>query len=96
MDIPAHIHLHETAHEVAEAQDNTGQRALEHLETPGLVSPFSQLVYAAGREHVSDVWVAGQYVLKDCVLTTLDQQAIIARAQQWGEKIQVADEHPEN
>ncbi|MCF6338106.1 MAG: TRZ/ATZ family hydrolase [Gammaproteobacteria bacterium] len=234
MDIPIHIHLHETAHEVAEAQDNTGQRPLERLEALGLVSPrlmavhmtqladeeinhlatrgvhvvhcpesnmklasgfcpvqqlldaginvalgtdgaasnndldmfgemrsaallskvvardasavsamqalhmatlggakalgletqigsletgkaaditavdlsaletqpvyhpISQLVYAAGREHVSDVWVAGQHLLKERVLTTLDRQAIIARAQQWRERIQMADEHSEN
>src|SRR4029077_8201729 len=27
--------------------------------------PVSQLVYAAGREHVSDVWVAGKRLLQD-------------------------------
>jgi 5-methylthioadenosine/S-adenosylhomocysteine deaminase len=27
--------------------------------------PLSHLVYAAGREHVSDVWVAGRQLLRD-------------------------------
>jgi 5-methylthioadenosine/S-adenosylhomocysteine deaminase len=27
--------------------------------------PLSHLVYAAGREHVSDVWVAGKRLLRD-------------------------------
>jgi hypothetical protein len=40
--------------------------------------------------------VAGQHLLKDRVLTTLDQQAIVTKAQQWGEKIQQADEHPDD
>ena len=66
------------------------------LETQPLFNPISQLVYAAGREQVSDVWVAGQHLLKDRVLTTLDQQSIIAKARQWGEKIQQANEHSDD
>jgi 5-methylthioadenosine/S-adenosylhomocysteine deaminase len=66
------------------------------LETQPVYHPISQLVYAAGREQVSDVWVAGKHLLKDRVLTTLNQQDIIAKARQWAEKIQVADEHPES
>ncbi|MDT8384947.1 MAG: TRZ/ATZ family hydrolase [Gammaproteobacteria bacterium] len=67
---------------------------LGRLETQPVYHPISQLVYAASREQVSDVWVAGQHLLKDRVLTTLDQRAIIAKARQWAEKIQAADEHP--
>ena len=37
---------------------------LSQLETQPLYDPISQLVYSAGREHVSDVWVAGQHVVK--------------------------------
>lgn len=66
------------------------------LETQPLFNPVSQLIYAAGREQVSNVWVAGQHLLKDRVLTTLDQSAIVAKAQQWGEKIQQADEQPDD
>ncbi len=45
--------------------------------------PCSQLVYAAGRECVTDVWVAGRQVVRDRTLTTLDAQAIGARARRW-------------
>lgn len=57
------------------------------LETQPIFNPISQLVYAAGREHVTDVWVSGKHVLKDNVLTTLDQETILDKAKQWGEKI---------
>ncbi len=63
------------------------------LETQPVYHPISQLVYAAGREQVSDVWVAGQHLLKGRALTTLNQQAIVNKARQWGKKIQEADEH---
>ncbi|WP_455198768.1 amidohydrolase family protein, partial [Kaarinaea lacus] len=64
---------------------------LTTLETQPLFNPVSQLVYAAGREHVTDVWVAGKHVLKDKVLTTLDQGTILKKAKQWGEKILAAN-----
>ena len=37
-DLPIHIHLHETAHEVAEASTKTGMRPLARLEALGLVN----------------------------------------------------------
>jgi len=37
---------------------------LSSLETSPIFNVLSQLVYAAGREHVTDVWVAGQSVVK--------------------------------
>ncbi len=79
--------------EIGKAADITAVD-LSALETQPLYHPISQLVYAAGREQVSDVWVAGQHLLENRVLTTLDQQAILNKARQWGEKIQQADEHP--
>ena len=42
--------------------------AAVRLAGPGLspcYAPLSQLVYAAGREDVSDVWVAGRRLLQD-------------------------------
>ncbi len=57
------------------------------IETQPLYDPVSQLVYAAGRHQVTDVWVAGQRLLYDRNLTTLDEQAILARAKQWRAKI---------
>lgn len=64
------------------------------LEAQPLYHPISQLVYATGRNQVSDVWVNGKHLLKSRELTTLDQGAIIARACHWAEKIGFADEHP--
>ena len=53
--------------------------------------PISQLIYAAGRDAVSDVWVAGRQLLKDGQLTTLDVAGILARAADWGARIAAAD-----
>jgi len=41
----------------------------------------AQLVYAAGREHVSDVWVGGRRVLENRELTTLDLGALLERTE---------------
>lgn len=60
---------------------------LQGIETEPLYHPVSQLVYATGRERVTDVWVAGQHVLKDRQLTTLDEKQILANARQWQEKL---------
>ncbi|HAJ92188.1 MAG TPA: TRZ/ATZ family hydrolase [Gammaproteobacteria bacterium] len=56
---------------------------LDTLETQPLYDPVSQLVYACGREQVTDVWVAGQHLLKERRLTTLDGNDIIERAREW-------------
>jgi len=39
MDLPVHIHVHETAHGVDEALKTTGKRRLQRLNELGLVSP---------------------------------------------------------
>ncbi len=39
LDLPVHMHLHETAREVAEAQQKTGQRPLERLDQLNLLNP---------------------------------------------------------
>jgi 5-methylthioadenosine/S-adenosylhomocysteine deaminase len=72
--------------EVGKAADVTAVD-LSLLETQPLFNPISQLVYAAGREQVTDVWVAGQHVLKEKILTTLDKEAILNKAREWGEII---------
>jgi 5-methylthioadenosine/S-adenosylhomocysteine deaminase len=56
---------------------------LDTPETQPLYDPVSQLVYAAGREQVTDVWVAGQHLLKNRRLTTLDGDDILDRARIW-------------
>lgn len=43
----------------------------------------SHLVYVAGREHISDVWVGGKRLLEQGALTALDPQDIAARTARW-------------
>ncbi len=62
------------------------------VETQPLYHPISQLVYATGRDKVSDVWVAGRHLLKQRRLTTLDEAALLAKAAEWQRKIQQSDE----
>lgn len=56
-------------------------------ETQPLYNPISTIVYAAGREKVTNVWVAGKQLLKDRMLTTIDEQAVLANASHWRENI---------
>ncbi len=57
------------------------------IETQPVYNPVSQLVYATGRNKVSDVWVAGRQVVKECELTTLNAAKIRENAEEWGRKI---------
>ena len=56
---------------------------LATLETSPSYDIASNLVYAAGREHVSDVWVGGRRLLNKRSLTTLDMPDLAARAAHW-------------
>jgi 5-methylthioadenosine/S-adenosylhomocysteine deaminase len=60
---------------------------MDTLETRPLYDPVSQLVYTCGREQVTDVWVAGQQLLKKRRLTTLDDNDILARTHDWQARI---------
>jgi 5-methylthioadenosine/S-adenosylhomocysteine deaminase len=55
--------------------------SLEALECRPVYHADAQLVYVAGREHVSDVWVGGRRVLQKRELTTIDQAALLDRAE---------------
>jgi 5-methylthioadenosine/S-adenosylhomocysteine deaminase len=68
---------------------------MSDIATQPMYHPISQLVYAATRQQVTDVWVAGKQLVKDSELTTIDADAVIAKAHRWAVKIQQADEHPE-
>jgi len=57
------------------------------IETEPLYHPISQLVYATGRDRVTDVWVAGRHLLKDRELTTLAVDDILAKARYWHHKL---------
>jgi 5-methylthioadenosine/S-adenosylhomocysteine deaminase len=58
-----------------------------NIETQPIYNPVSQLVYAIGRDKVTDVWVAGKHLLKSRTLTTLDAHALKAKTHSWREKI---------
>ncbi|HEY0917116.1 MAG TPA: TRZ/ATZ family hydrolase [Roseateles sp.] len=47
----------------------------------------SQLAYAAGRDQVTHSYVAGRALMRERQLLALDEAAIIARAQEWRQKI---------
>ena len=56
---------------------------LSALETQPLHHVVSQLIYATGRQQVSDVWIAGKPKLSARVLVDMDMDRIIATAKQW-------------
>lgn len=60
---------------------------LGNIENQPVYNPVSQLVYSAGRENVTHVWVAGNHLLKNRQLTTLDESAILHTTAHWSEKI---------
>ena len=60
---------------------------LSQPETEPVYHPISQLVYTASRHQVTDVWIAGQRLLADRRLTTLDLDEILQRARAWRDKI---------
>ena len=60
---------------------------LDDIATLPMYDPISHLVHAAGREHVTDVWVAGQRVVDDGRLTTIDMSALIGRARAWQQRL---------
>ena len=63
------------------------------IETQPLYHPISQLVYATGRDKVSDVWINGQHLLNQGHLTTLDRTAILHKTLHWRDMIAASDKH---
>ncbi len=64
---------------------------LRDPDTQPVYHPLSQLVYAASRGQVRHVWVAGRQLVRDGVALTLDRDAILAQARDWGARIAAAD-----
>lgn len=99
--LPAHVALHMATLGGAKALglgEVTGSLAigkwadlcaieLGQLETQPLYHAISQLVYSAHRAQVSDVWVAGQRLLQDRRLTTIDETALAHRVAGWNTRI---------
>jgi 5-methylthioadenosine/S-adenosylhomocysteine deaminase len=62
---------------------------LDALETQPMFHPLSQLVYAVGRQQVSDVWIAGVHKLRAGALHDVDTAELVAKAQTWRERLAV-------
>ncbi|GAB6139946.1 TRZ/ATZ family hydrolase [Methylosoma difficile] len=60
---------------------------LSELETQPLFDPISQIVYAANRQQVTDVWVAGKRLLNKRQLTTLDSDELKAKLAVWQQRL---------
>jgi len=60
---------------------------LSPLETQPLHNVVSQLVYATGRQQVTDAWIAGRRRLRDRTLIDIDEAALRANARQWRDRI---------
>lgn len=60
---------------------------LATVNSQPVYDPLSQIVYSAGREQVTDVWVKGQRLLKARQLTTLNEADILQKAGRWRDKI---------
>ena len=56
-------------------------------DTQPVYNPISQVVYAATRAHVREVWVAGRRVVRGGVLKTLDAAEAVREAQEWRARI---------
>ena len=60
---------------------------LAQVETQPLHHVVSQLVYATGRQQVTDVWIAGKPKLRERALVDMDAAALVANARQWQARI---------
>jgi 5-methylthioadenosine/S-adenosylhomocysteine deaminase len=60
---------------------------LESIELSPVYHPVSHLIYAAQRQDVSHVWVAGRLLLEEGRLTGLDTGELRAKARAWQTRI---------
>ncbi|HEY7743014.1 MAG TPA: TRZ/ATZ family hydrolase [Burkholderiales bacterium] len=60
---------------------------LNALELQPCYDPLSHLVYAAGREHVTHVWINGELLVEEGRLTRLDTGELAAKSAYWRERI---------
>lgn len=61
---------------------------LDTLQAQPMYDPVSQIVYTAGREQVSHVWVNGKLQVADGKLTQLNLEKLLNMAKSWRAKIQ--------
>ena len=61
---------------------------LDSFDTAPVYDVLSHLVYVAGREHVTHVWIDGEAIVADRVSARLDCAAILARSRAWQQRLQ--------
>src|SRR5258705_13941935 len=59
---------------------------MDGLDHVPCYDPVSHLVHVTGRDQVSDVWVAGERLVEDRVLTRIDAHDLAARARFWQDR----------
>ncbi|CAI5721104.1 unnamed protein product [Hyaloperonospora brassicae] len=59
----------------------------DSVEMIPMYNAISHIVYVAGREHVSDVWINGKHLLDDHKLTTIDEAQVKQSVREWAAKI---------
>ncbi len=60
---------------------------LESIEMSPCYDPVSHLVYVAGREQISHVWVRGDLLVEDGRLLRMDPKMLLRKAEEWRSRI---------
>src|SRR5216110_1254797 len=61
---------------------------LSNLDVLPMYDPISHLLHVVGREQVTDVWIGGERIVDARRLTTIDENAVAARARAWQQRLQ--------
>ena len=64
---------------------------LDAPATTPVYDPVAQIVYAAGRDQVSHVWVNGRQVMEDGALNRIDEEQCLREAVRFSEKLADSD-----
>ena len=63
---------------------------LNRAETLPVYNPISQIVYAACREQVTDMWISGKPIMRNRRLLSICEQKVLQRFLIWQDKVQNA------
>ncbi|BAI80691.1 N-ethylammeline chlorohydrolase [Deferribacter desulfuricans SSM1] len=56
-----------------------------HLQP--IYNPISHLIYSTKSSDITDVFINGKHILKDGIITTIDEEEILEKAKYWSNKI---------
>ncbi len=70
--------------------DLTAINITNEIELAPCFDPVSHLIYAAGREHVANVWVQGNEVVTNGQVNSIDEHRLLANARSWQRQIAAA------